>query len=50
LTAQKARLWFTLAGLEHEARQLLGMTVTVITPEFLSVKFRERVLHQAEPL
>ena len=41
---------FTLAGLEHEAQELLGVPVTVLTPEFLSVKFRQRVLQQAEPL
>jgi len=41
---------FTLAGLEHEAQQLLGVPVMVLTPEFLSVKFRQRVLQQAEPL
>ena len=41
---------FTLAGLEHEARELLGVPVTVLTPEFLSVKFRQRVLQQAKPL
>jgi uncharacterized protein len=41
---------FTLAGLEHEAQELLGVPVTVLTPEFLSVKFRQRVLQQAQPL
>lgn len=41
---------FTLAGLEHEAEELLGVHVSVLTPKFLSVKFRDRVLQQAEPL
>jgi len=41
---------FTLAGLEHEAQELLAVPVTVLTPEFLSVKFRQRVLRQAQPL
>jgi hypothetical protein len=41
---------FTLAGLEHEAQELLGVPVSVLTPGFLSVKFRDRVLQQAQPL
>ena len=41
---------FTLAGLEHTSQELLGVPVTVLTPEFLSVKFRNRVLEQAELL
>ena len=41
---------FTLAGLEHEAGELLGVSVSVLTPKFLSVKFREEVLLQAQPL
>ena len=41
---------FTLAGLEHEAGELLGVPVSVLTPKFLSVKFREEVLLQAQPL
>jgi uncharacterized protein len=41
---------FTLAGLEHEAQELLGVPVPVLTPRFLSVKFREEVLEQAQPL
>jgi predicted nucleotidyltransferase len=40
----------TLAGLEHEAEQLLGVPVSVLTPKFLSVKFRDDVLQQAQPL
>ncbi len=41
---------FTLAGLEHEAGQLLGVPVSVLTPKFLSVKFRDKVLQLAQPL
>lgn len=41
---------FTLTGLESEAQQLTGVRVSVLTPGFLSPKFRERVLQQAEPL
>ncbi len=41
---------FTLVGLEHEAEQLLGVRVSVLTPGFLSRKFRDRVLDQAQPL
>jgi predicted nucleotidyltransferase len=41
---------FTLAGLEDEARQLTGVRVSVLTPGFLSRKFRDKVLQQAEPL
>lgn len=41
---------FTLAGLEDEAQQLTGVRVSVLTPGFLSPKFRDKVLQQAEPL
>ena len=41
---------FTLARVEHEAEQLLGVPVSVLTPGFLSSRFRDRVLRQAEPL
>ena len=41
---------FTLVGLEQEAQQLLGVHVSVLTPGFLSPKFRDRVLQQAQPL
>lgn len=41
---------FTLAGAEDEARQLTGVRVSVLTPGFLSPKFRSKVLQQAEPL
>lgn len=41
---------FTLVDLEHEGQQLTGVRVSVLTPGFLSPKFRERVLQMAEPL
>lgn len=41
---------FTLGGLEHEAQQLLGVHVSVLTPKDLPVKFRDKVLQQAQPL
>ncbi len=41
---------FTLAGLEHDAQQLLGVQVSVLTPKDLPVKFRDNVLQQAQPL
>jgi hypothetical protein len=41
---------FTLVGLEQEAEQLLGVHVSVLTPGFLSPRFRDRVLQQAQPL
>lgn len=41
---------FTLAGLQAEARELLGVPVSVLTPNGLPPKFRDRVLQQAELL
>jgi predicted nucleotidyltransferase len=41
---------FTLAGLEHDARQLLGVEVTVLTAKDLPLKFRAEVLDAAQPL
>ncbi len=41
---------FTLASLEDEAQQLTGVRVSVLTPGFLSAKFRDKVLQHAEPL
>ena len=48
--ATDATSLFALARLEHAARQLLGVEVSVLTPGFLSAKFRDRVLRQAQPL
>jgi uncharacterized protein len=41
---------FTLAGLEHEAQQLLGVQVSVLTPKDLPPKLRDQVMQQAQPL
>jgi predicted nucleotidyltransferase len=48
--ATESTTLFTLVGLEHDAQELLGVPVSVLTPEFLSAKFRDRVLERAEPL
>lgn len=41
---------FTIAGLQIEAERLLGVTVSVLTPNGLPPKFRDDVLQQAQPL
>jgi predicted nucleotidyltransferase len=41
---------FTIAGLQIDAEKLLGVTVSVLTPNGLPPKFRDKVLQQAEPL
>lgn len=41
---------FTIAGLKIDAEKLLGVPVSVITPNGLPPKFRNRVLQQAQPL
>ena len=41
---------FTLARLEHAAQELLGVRVSILTPDFLPEKFRGRVLERAQPL
>jgi predicted nucleotidyltransferase len=41
---------FTLARLEYAAHELLGVRVSILTPEFLPEKFRGRVLERAQPL
>jgi len=46
----EATTLFMLAGLEHQAEALLGVPVSVLTPKFLSTKFCDRVLCEAEPL
>jgi predicted nucleotidyltransferase len=48
--ATESTTLFTLVGLEHDAQELLGVPVSVLTPEFLSAKFRDSVLERAEPL
>lgn len=41
---------FMLARLQRAAQELLGVPVSVLTPEDLPEKFRGRVLERAEPL
>jgi uncharacterized protein len=41
---------FTIAGLKIDAEKLLGVPVSVLTPNGLPPKFRDHVLQQAEPL
>ena len=41
---------FTIAGLKIDAEKLLGVPVSVITPNGLPPKFRNQVLQQAQPL
>ncbi|HEY0796220.1 MAG TPA: nucleotidyltransferase domain-containing protein [Acidisarcina sp.] len=48
--ATESTTLFTLTGLEHEAQQLTGVRVSVLTPGFLPLRFRDRVLALAEPL
>jgi hypothetical protein len=40
----------TIAGLQIDAEELLGVSVDVLTPDGLPRKFRDKVLRQAEPL
>jgi predicted nucleotidyltransferase len=40
----------TIAGLKIDAEQLLGVPVSVLTPNGLPPKFRTQVLQQARPL
>jgi uncharacterized protein len=40
----------TLAGLKTDAEELLGVPVSVLTPNGLPPKFRNEVLEQAQPL
>jgi uncharacterized protein len=41
---------FALAKLQRAAQELLGVSVSVLTPEDLPAKSRDRVLREAEPL
>jgi predicted nucleotidyltransferase len=41
---------FTIAGLKIDAEELLGVAVSLLTPNGLPPKFRAHVLQQAEPL
>lgn len=46
----KATSLLTLGGLKIDAEELLGVPVSVLTPNGLPSKFRDRVLQQAQPL
>ncbi len=48
--ATESTTLFTLARLEHDAQELPGVPVSVLTPEFLSARFRDRVLERTQPL
>ena len=39
-----------LCGLEYDLETLLGVRVEVLTPECLSVKFRDHVVAEAKPV
>lgn len=41
---------FDLGGLEEDLKALLGIKVDVLTPGFLSKRFREEVLAEAQPI
>jgi predicted nucleotidyltransferase len=41
---------FTLAGFKTDAEELLGVPVSVLTPDALPAKFRSQVLQLAQPL
>lgn len=40
----------TLAGLKIEAEEMLGVSVSILTPGGLPPKFRDQVLQKSEPL
>ena len=40
----------TLAGLQIDAENLLGVSVSILTPNGLPPKFRDRVLQEAQPV
>ncbi|MBV8738527.1 MAG: nucleotidyltransferase domain-containing protein [Alphaproteobacteria bacterium] len=40
----------TLAGFKTDAEELLGVPVSVLTPDALPPKFRSEVLQQSQPL
>jgi uncharacterized protein len=46
----KSTTLLTLAGLQIDAEKLLGVTLSVLTPNGLPPKFRDSVLQQAAPL
>lgn len=42
--------YFDLGAIQYELSDLLGLNVDVLTPESLPARFREQVLHEAQPL
>ena len=46
----KSTSLFTIAGLKIDAENLLGVPVSVLTPNGLPPKFRDEVLQHAQPL
>ena len=46
----KTTTLFTLAGFKADAEDLLGVPVSVLTPDALPPKFRSQVLQRAQPL
>ncbi len=46
----KATTLFTTAGLQIDAKKLLGVPVDVLTPSALPPKFRDEVIARTEPL
>jgi len=47
---ERATSLLTIAGLKIDAEELLGVPVSVLTPNGLPPKFRNEVLQQAQPL
>jgi predicted nucleotidyltransferase len=41
---------FDLGGLQWELKELMGVRVDVRTPKDLSLRFRQQVLHEAQPV
>lgn len=39
-----------IGAIRHELRNLLGVTVDVLTPKALPIKFRELVIREARPI
>lgn len=47
---ERATSLLTIAGLKIDAEKLLGVAVSVLTPNGLPPKFRSEVLQRAQPL
>jgi len=46
----QARCKLDLGAIQYELSDLLGFNVDVLTPDSLPARFREQVLHEAQPL